>query len=349
MSLPADFFHRLCRAGAQAPSGDNLQPWSFIIDGETLLVRHDPHRDLSLFNVRHLASFIALGSAIENILIGATEMRRHANIDYFPDSRDVQLIARISFDSEAERDPLVDFIERRCTNRRLYATTPLDPQASKNMQSVFENFTNVELSWVHEKTSLGELGRLIARADRLLFENKHIHDHFFSTLRWNQAEVESTRDGLPIDTLELGQAGSLAFRCLKRWSVVKFLNRFGFSRTAANHSVALMRRCSAAGLLTVPESSPSAFLQAGRVFQRVWLQATKENLALQPMTAVIFLQLRSRLSEKEGLTPNQIRVIDGLRRDLESFFAIPQDRVPAMLFRVGWGAPPSGRTIRRLH
>ncbi len=110
-----------------------------------------------------------------------------------------------------------------------------------------------------------------------------------------------------------------------------------------------MRRCSAAGLLTVPESSPSAFLQAGRVFQRVWLQATKENLALQPMTAVIFLQLRSRLSEKEGLTPNQIRVIDGLRRDLESFFAIPQDRVPAMLFRVGLGAPPSGRTIRRLH
>ncbi len=347
VKLSSEFFEKISRAGAQAPSGDNLQPWSFSSDGDTLLVKHDPQRDLSLFNVQHLASFIALGAVLENISIAATNESYQAEFELFPDGQSVDLIARVTFSRGIERDSLADFLFDRCTNRKPYSSQPLRPEIFRNLDAEAARFPTAALYWVKEKNALGRLGNIVSQADRFLFENPQIHNHFFSTLRWSQAEVESTRDGLPIRSLELGRVGSLAFRCLKPWSVVNFLNSFGFSRATANHSLALMRRCSAGGLLTVPDASLHAFLQAGRVFQRIWLQATKENLATQPMTAVIFLQLRSRLAEYNGLTQEQIRTVNELRRDLETFFALPADRVPAMVFRIGYAPGPTARTIRR--
>lgn len=343
--LPADFLNRMARAGALAPSGDNLQPWSFSADGDALLVEHDPQRDRSLFNVQALASYIALGAVLENIQIAASAEGYRTAIETFPNGRNENLIARVTFQSGEKPDPLAPYLDRRCTNRRPYQKKPVSPAVLAELD-ISRQFPQISLHWVREQTKLKTLGKLIARADRVIFENSRIHKHLFSTLRWTREEIESTRDGLPIQSLELGRLGSLAFRSLKNWSVVRFLNRFGFSQAAANHSVLLMQRCSAAGLITAPDLSQLSFLSAGRAFQLLWLRATKENLALQPMTAIIFLPLKSRLGDSEGLTSGQTTMIRNLREELDAFFNL-KDAVPAMLFRLGFSAPPSLRTIRR--
>jgi nitroreductase len=345
-SLPADFLNRIARSGALAPSGDNLQPWSFGSDGETLLVRHDPQRDRSLFNVQALASFIALGAVLENIQIAASAEGYQAITETFPNGQSENLIARISFEPRAGPEPLATYLDKRCTNRRPYEQKSIDPLILSALD-FSEQFPGIGLHWAVDKTQLKDLGKLVAKADRLIFENERIHSHLFSTLRWTPAEVARTRDGMPIESLELGRLGSIAFRGLKKWPVVKFLNHFGFSRAAAAHSIQLMQRCSAAGLITAPDLSPSSFVTAGRAFQRLWLQATKKNLSMQPMTAIIFMQLKSRLADYEGLTNNQIAEIGKLREELDGFFVL-KDAVPAMLFRLGIAARPSGRTIRRL-
>jgi hypothetical protein len=348
VNFPAGLIEKMAQAGALAPSGDNLQPWTFINDDESLLIVHDPNQDRSLFNVHHLASYIALGAVLENVLIAATKYNYRANICYFPEPQKQDLIARVTFARGAEVDPLVDSIEKRCTNRRPYETRALDGSIIQRLILEPERFPGIGLVWLSDQSSLNKIGTIVSHADRLLFENPLIHGHLFSTLRWNQAEIERTRDGLPIASLELGSVGSLAFRTLKNWSIVKFLNRLGFSRAAANHSAVLMRRCSATGLITAPNTSPESFLNVGRILERVWLQATKETLAFQPMTAIIFLQLRSRLADYEGLSADEINVADGLCRDLQKFFALSKDTIPAMLFRIGYAIAPSAKTIRRL-
>jgi sulfur-carrier protein adenylyltransferase/sulfurtransferase len=347
VNFPAGSIEKIAQAGALAPSGDNLQPWNFINDDGALLIFHDPNQDRSLFNVRHLASYIALGAVLENVLIAATKYNYRANISYFPDPQKQNLIARVTFTSGAEADLLADSIEKRCTNRRPYKTSTLDSLIIQRLNLEPNRFPRIGLIWLSDRSSLKKIGAIVSRADRLLFENPLIHGHLFSTLRWNQAEIERTRDGLPIASLELGRVGSIAFRTLKNWNIVKCLNRFGLSKAVANHSTLLMKRCSAAGLITAPDVSPSSFLEVGHSFQRVWLSATKENLAFQPMTAIIFLQLRSRLGDYEGLAAQQINVVDELRWDLQRFFALSKDTVPAMLFRIGYAIAPSAKTIRR--
>jgi len=346
-NLPVQLVQQIVTAGSLAPSGDNLQPWRFRMDGESLLVVDDRTRDHSLFNVQNLASYIALGATLENILLAARRYNYRADICYFPDPQNHDLIARVSFDYGSEIDPLAEAIERRCTNRKPYSKRPLDEATLKRLDLDSKRFSGLRLIWLRDQDSLKKLGAIVARADRLLFENPLIHSHLFSTLRWNAEEAEATRDGLPIETLELGALGSKAFRILKNWSVVKTLNRFGFSGLATRQSALLMRRCSAAGLLTAPDTSPASFVHIGQAFQRLWLEATHAGLALQPMTAVVFLQLKDVLGEHDGLNAEQIPVVKSLRADLARIYRIQSGNIPAMHFRIGYAPAPSAKTVRR--
>lgn len=347
MSFSAGFFQRLARVGSLAPSGDNLQPWSFTTKNNCLLVVHDPDQDHALFNVRDLASYIALGAVLENIAIAATKENYKAKIAYFPDARNDKLIAKIDFEEGSQIDPLVDFLEKRCTNRKPYERRALDDATRKQLDIDLTRYPGVEISWLYDEPELKKVGQVVAKADRLLFENPLIHGHLFSTIRWNQIEVERSRDGLPIETLELGKAGALGFRALRKWSVVETLNRFGLSVMASKQSATLMRRSSAAGLITAADTSPISFLHVGQAFQRLWLTATQQRLALQPMTAVVFLQLKAILGDLQGLTAAQTAVANSLRDELATVYRLAKERVPAMHFRIGYSAAPSGRTIRR--
>lgn len=347
MGLPAGFFQRLVHAGSLAPSGDNLQPWSFEIDGDKLLLRHDAQRDQSLFNVRQLASFIALGAVVENLAIAATKENFHAKIAYFPDIQDEGLVAHIDFEHGSSVDPLVNYLEKRCTNRKPYARRALDEAAKKQLAVDLTRFPGIGVSWLYDKTDLKKVGQIVAKADRLLFENPLIHGHLFSTIRWNQTEVEGTQDGLPIETLELGTLGSRAFRALRRWTVVRLLNGIGFSAVASKQSAMLIRGSSAAALVTAPNVTPISFMRVGQVLQRLWLVATSADLALQPMTAIVFLQLRAVLSDYQGLTQDQRTIAQSLREDLTKAYSLPRDRIPAMHFRLGYAPRPSATTRRR--
>ena len=168
MGFSAGFFQRLARAGSLAPSGDNLQPWSFATENDSLLVVHDPNRDHALFNVHDLASYIALGAALENIFIAATKENYAAKIAYFPDAQNDNLIARIAFEQASPIDPLADYLETRCTNRKPYERRALDNMTRKQLDIDLKRYPGVEISWLYDDADLKRVGQVVAKADRLL-------------------------------------------------------------------------------------------------------------------------------------------------------------------------------------
>jgi nitroreductase len=344
--LAPDVLEAILKAAVSAPSGDNLQPWRFSCQKDALLVHHDSVRDTSLYNVHGLASFIALGAAVENIVIAASTYGYHTDVTYFP-ARHSNAVAEILFLKGGEPDPLAKAIPARCVNRKPYTLDRLPPETIATLESGVKRFPAVAVQWITGSRALKMLGKSVIQADRLLFENPHLHQQLFSCLRWTREEVERSRDGLPVATLELGRLGTQGFRSLRSWRLVSILNRLGFSRMAARHSGKLIRKSSAVGLISVSKISSQAFLEAGRAFERLWLNATLQGLALQPMTGFVFLQLRCALGEYRGLTPVELDLLESLRRQLAAIFPLENGNVPAMLFRLGFGSSPSGRTIRR--
>jgi len=343
---PGGFQQALLEAAVLAPSGDNLQPWRFRWENDHLLLFRDVGKDTSLYNVRDLATFVALGAALENVVIAASTFGQRALPALFPDGETGQVVARISFMPGEEPDPLFDAIERRCSNRKFYSKQSLPSGVAEALTAEVKRVPRVDVRWIHDQEDLKRLSVITAQGDRPLFENSLIHSHFFSCIRWTEEEVQKTRDGLPIATLELGQIGSTAFHLLQSANLVRFLNFFGLSRIAASRSGGLIQSSAAVGLITVSEISPQSFILAGRAFERVWLNATAHRLSFQPMTGFILLQLRLILDECKSLTENEIKLLTSTRRELSQLFQL-NSQIPALMFRLGISNPPTGRTVRR--
>ena len=343
--LPPEVRQAILRAGMSAPSGDNLQPWRLAWQQNSLLLQHDTTRDTSLYNVLGSAAIIALGAMIETMVIMASTFGYRTEVSYFPDVNQRDIAARLGFFSGGASDSLGQVIFERCVNRKPYACCRLSPSVIGFVGAAAERFGGVSVEWLEGDRGLKRLARLL-RIDRLLFENTHLHRQFFSCLRWTKEEVASTRDGLPVETLEIGAAGTRLFHLLRSWHVVNVLNGFGFSRIAGRRSAQLIRRSSAVGVLTIAQPSPESFLDVGRAFQRVWLEATAQGLSLQPMTGVLLLQLRLLLQQTEGLSQRQIDVLASTRDQLASLFDLKRE-VPVVMFRIGMADSPTARTIRR--
>ena len=98
MQIPKNDLERIVRYGVKAPSGDNCQPWRFVLRGGELCVLFDPARDTSLYNVRDTASLIACGALIENMSLAAPSIGYRLKVDLFSKGID-NAVATIRFEN----------------------------------------------------------------------------------------------------------------------------------------------------------------------------------------------------------------------------------------------------------
>lgn len=338
-------YRKLLEAAICAPSGDNCQPWRFEVQGDTVRVYNLPGRDTSLFNFRQRASYVAHGALLENLVLAASASGYSANVALFPDDSEADLIAAVSFNpATVQLSPLYDAITARCTNRRRYDFSTLsDNERAALMAAAEGRGGRLVLTVTAEEKSF--LAGLVALNDRLVFENENLHAFLFDHIRWNDHQARETRDGLDIKTLDLAPPDSVAFPLLKSWPLVKFLNIFGISRIVAGNARKLALSSSALGLVMVPGSGAANYINAGRLMERVWLEATRIGLSFQLMTGVTFLMQKVSDGDTSGLlAPHTALIADARKRVVERFGL--ETGTIAVMFRVGRSLPPSARSLR---
>ena len=335
-------------AGAQAPSGDNLQPWLVARDGERgLAIAVDRTRDQSLYNYGFRASLIALGALVENLSIAARHAGYDTAVTIVPAGEGGLPSCRLAFAAApGESDPLIGAIPARCTNRRPYQMSPLKERAVEALTREGRRNPQARFRLIANRDEMKTVAHAASLNDRLLFEMRRLHDDLYSTVRWTEAEAEATRDGLFVKTLELGPMGP-GFTAMRSWRVTSLLNAVGSSRFAPQHSYRTFLKSSAFGFLQMQGLSPEAYVEGGRVLERLWLTATAEGLSFQPMAGTLYLLqylgtpvgLKWKRSHQELLGQGQ--------RALEPILGLDSRKASILLFRVGYGPAPSARSLRR--
>ena len=340
MQIPKNDLERIVRYGVKAPSGDNCQPWRFVLRGGELCVLFDPARDTSLYNVRDTASLIACGALIENMSLAAPSIGYRLKVDLFSKGID-NAVATIRFENAPKADdPLLPFIEKRCTNRWPYRKAVLSPEAVSKLKDAAKALRGGELSIVESGPGKKAVAKAASVNDRLLFENRRMHDFLFSQMRWTVEEVVRTGDGLDVRTLGLNAVQSRLFRLLTPWKAVQALNVLGFSRVLPMQSYMLCKGSSALGLVQMDGTGPESFVNGGRLLQRVWLTAASLGLSFQPMTGITFLLHRLHLAGGEDLSPTHRALVRAAETSLKDVFPIREGRSMIMLFRAGYGPKP---------
>ncbi|MBI4509167.1 MAG: Rv1355c family protein [Deltaproteobacteria bacterium] len=335
----------LVEQAAWAPSGGNCQPWRFKFDGKHLHCTLDEERSFSFTNFQHLASYAAIGAAVENICLSSQAMGFDAEVDPFPSPSQPQHVATISFKSSSRTDasPLFHQIQARCTNRRLGEPRRFGRSDQEALRSVL-SAKGAQLAFVSDRPKLDALGQVLGVADRVRFLSPVMHKELMHELRWTPKEVLATRDGLDLATLEFKAADKAVLRILSSPSAMTYLRKFGGGRALERPSREMLEGASAACLLAVPGFRPRDYFHGGRDMQRVWLFASARGLAVQPFGLPYLL---ARLRHGEGYADDERALLQEVDEKLGHLFPVPEDHAQVILLRITHADPPSARSLRR--
>ena len=341
---------KIVEAAAKAPSGDNVQPWRFEVSNDfTQLNLHNlPEKDDSYYNYQQMASYIAHGAVIENMAIAAQHWGYKADIELFPDSTNPNHVARVNLTSATEEcDPLYEAIVNRCTNRFPYERVDLPEEDLTKLFDAVKQVDNVKAYFVHNPQTIKRLANAIMVNDRLVFERQDIHHFFFDKVRWNKDQIESTQDGMPVDTLGLNSLDKLFFPLMRFWGFVNAANYLGLSRVIGLKCWNNCRNASLLGQITVKKADKQGFVNAGRAMQRVWLEATRQGLAFQPIIGLPLLIYRLKQNALQAFSARHRQMVEQAEKSLVEWFEIDQSETMIVGFRIGKGQPVLTKTQRK--
>lgn len=338
---------KILEIAVHAPSGENCQPWRFVVSNNKIKVFNLPEKDLSLYNFNQFGSYVAHGALIENIIISAKEIGYSTDFSLFPDQQNNNHISTLTLNKAEKdsKDKLFPFITKRVSNRNLYEEKLLDSEQQNKLVLVAKEIDGVELRLVSEKEKKIKLAKSLSVSDQLLFENKKLHDFLFSHIVWDEKESQDKKSGFYIKELALPVLIEKIFKFLRDWDKVKIFNKFGFSKIAAKGNVKLYSKVSAIGAILSKNNTPKDYVLAGRAMQRVWLEATKLGLNIQPVTGVIFFMQRILGNGAQDFSQEHISMIKNSYRKISEIFNTNQKTI-SMLFRIGYAKEPKAKSLR---
>jgi hypothetical protein len=344
-----DTVRRIAEAAALAPSAENLQPWKFRLEDESLVILLDTSRHLPS-DIDHMLGLTAIGTCIENAVIAATAIRLQTEVEFLAKSLPMSgsacvPIARLDFSGGADRDELATFIHSRCTSRRMGPGPQLTAATLKELAANCRATSGVAVHWVNDE-QLKPFAELVGLGNRIRFEHKPFHEELYDNMRFTHAEAQRTGDGLDAATLQLPVGVARIMRALRTWRRMKWANAIGFSRGVARQAAGEVIRSGAVGFISVSGSELQQFAKGGRVLERLWLTATKLGLAFHPMAGLAVFLAHARTGGHQ-LLPKHRRLVASMSDRFYRLFPSLDGETIQIAFRIGHGPQPPVRTVRR--
>ncbi|WP_158847661.1 Rv1355c family protein [Saccharothrix deserti] len=266
-----------------APSGGNSQPWHFYWGDDRIWVVHDRERGQNLMDPHARAARLALGAAVENVVIAAAARGLAATVELFPLP---DVVAAITTQPGASTpDGFVVALRHRRTHRAPGTRSALTAEEVAELTATARHH-GARLDLCLRPDELDELGRIVGACDRIRFLNPHLHRELVGELRFGPAEA---RDGIALSTLALPPGSEEAIRLIARPDVAARLRQLGGGARLEEGAHDALDGASAMVLLSVGEDTPESWLAGGRAMQRTWLRAEQLGLGLHPMTSAIYL------------------------------------------------------------
>ena len=344
----ADLLQEIVRAGIQATSPDNSQPWRFRVGENKVDLSVDRQRIGLFFDAGMAATLMSCGAVIENMMLESARHGVTPTVTYAQNKDPTDIVATIQLQRRTSKaEDLANYIPLRATHRGLYRKqTLVSETAKRQLESAAEVVPHNRILWCESTEQRRLIMRAAFAADLIRYTHPQIHRDFHAKLRFG-ANAEATLDGLADDTLGIERVLLPFLRLLSPWPLARSLNYLGL------HYFMAWRGCwlpmQTAPTLATLVCGPSVdYLDMGRALQRTWLAATAAQLSFQPIGALPLLLIRLHQLHGAGLPPEQtsrLRRLDQMWRSAFSLADSP-DRL-TMIFRLGHATRPPAHSRRR--
>jgi tRNA A37 threonylcarbamoyladenosine dehydratase len=344
----APTLEKLVEAAGAAPSFANRQPWKWASYESRLFLFFNPLRQHSLIDVAGTGAGSSLGAAIENMALKAEACGLEATIELLPVETEKNLIAAISFKKKATgaEEGLSAFIGQRHTNRRPGSGKAIEPEALQEMSLLAEHAQGMALSFITEAEKINMLATAAGVAERMCLLHPELHREYFSDLRI--AGDKPVVEGVDLKTLQLPVLAETAYKVVSDARVADLLYRWEKGIAFEKVTSALVNSSSALGLITAPAGDYRHIVNAGRLVQKTWLTATKNNLGFQPICLPLYLLRQFDNKDKDRIfPPNIISGLEYIKKQFLQVFPGMASRENVFLFRLSDAGTPTTRSLRK--
>jgi hypothetical protein len=249
-----------------------------------------------------------------------------------PHASDETWVARIDLTKgSATVSDLYQAIPQRHTNRYPYDTGRQVPGATLGALRALNSDPAVRVFWFASASLRKQVGDLLVEATHALVADKTQDGDSARWWRGTWQDIQQHRDGITLDAAGLPDLTRAIGKMLPPPSQEQQDATF-LSNTAEQAQTA-----GAFGLLTVRDAQDRAQqLRAGRLLEHLYLWATKEGLAMQPLNAVVERAAREVVM---GITPH-------FGPSLQTLVGDPAWQT-LLAFRIGYSTHEGLRSPRR--
>ena len=328
----------LVAAAILAANPHNTQPWLFHVRPDSIEIYADLARNLGAMDVFVREMHLALGCAIQNLLLAAPPNGFDADVDAvrgtlltLHERETPMLAATISLTKRAPRAPdsLYRAIPERHTNRYGYDRAKTLPQDWLEFAAHAGVSDDVRVFLFDEGKPRDRFDALVIDSTAAIVADQAMDADSLRWMRTSDGAIAKHRDGLNYATAGLSPFMQIVAE------YVPMAGRVWISQTRDTH----LATAPFTGLIGVSDRyDRQNTIAAGRTWQRLHLSAAVHGIAMQPLNQPIEMVDRERETKRGTLWAQRVRQLTG--PDWQATFS----------FRAGYSdhvAAPSPR--RALH
>ncbi|GAB2644458.1 Rv1355c family protein [Nocardia goodfellowii] len=352
-AAPGTPIERVLECAQRAPSGGNTQPW--VLRGDDAELRMELVRTRSsALDIGYRGSAVAIGAALHNARAAAAA---HGILGPHRVREDEAgaLTASMRFGSGDDALLARDYPAAlsRETNRRLGNGAAISGRVLASLATAAAA-EGAKIRYVTDRADIDQAADLLGNSDRIRYLTPRLHEELFAELRW---PGEDPLTGIDVRSLELTPVEQAKLRMARRSDVMARLREWSaghalgeYTRDRVNSSSAVL-----AVTLPCPEGPPTRgdYVRAGAAAQRVWLEAGRRGLAVQPVSPV-YLYARQP-DELVAISPDFADTLTSLQGRFLDLLGVPRHEIMALVLRLSYAAAatvrsrrlPSGEGLRR--
>lgn len=335
----------------KAPSGGNAQPWRWIHKNGCLLLFNPFKPNQTILDYEGFASLIAIGAAIENLDLTAKSLSLQATYEFFPSNYGYNPVAICRFFKAQKPDQKIldrcKAIDVRFTNRKISSREAINPGLLKGLTATAQEHGGANLHFITNSEQLAAAGELLGELEKIRLLEKMGHQDFVREIRWTEEENLLTRDGVDIRTVDLTNSELAGFTIARDAAVMDLLTAWKGGDAFKKLTIKAIDGAGAVGVITLKGKSKQDYLDAGRVLERVWIEANRNNLAFHPVSAGLFIYARLLRGKGIGLSKNAVTQLKQLRPRFEQTFLISNDSQEMFIFRLTKCGQPEVKSLRK--
>ncbi|MFE3223469.1 Rv1355c family protein [Nocardia sp. NPDC059228] len=330
----------------RAPSVGNAQPWTLGVDAGSVTISLAPERS-SIVDIAYRGSAMAVGAALYNAKAAAAALGMLGDSEFRVDGPG-RLAAVLR--PGTNTDPVLarDYpaLLARRTNRHFGSGAPMPAPALEALSAVAADAGAV-LRSVTDPADIEGLSLLLGESDRIRYLTPRMHREMLSELRW---PGDDARTGMDLRTLGLAADELAKLEIARRADVMELVRAWDGGFALGESSRGRIRTSSAVVAVTFPAPLPDdtaelvAYARAGEAVQRVWIEAERHGLAVQPVSPA-FLYVR-RPEEVDRVSPEFADTLTSVQGRFLGLLGVPDNETMAVVLRLSYAVAPTVRSRR---